>query len=143
MAMSTDKLPKNKFDEMLAQALKGHSEPLPSDFTNRMLRQISQIQQQRILAWVILQQRLALAACIVFGGVAIVAATIFPDITAAVFRSIAMSVTQQGEALTDRIPQAIRAFSSEWQSYMIFGAALGFAVYSFVELFLRDGLRIA
>jgi len=141
--MSTDKLGENKFDEMLGQALKRHSESVPVDFTNRMLRQIRYAQQQRILARVILQQRLALAACIVFSGIAIVVATIFPDIAAAAFRNLAIGLTQQGQTLINRIPQAIRAFSSEWQSYTILGAVSGFAAYSLVELFIGDRVTIA
>jgi len=141
--MSIDKLSQDRFDEMLRQTLKGHSEPVPADFTNRMLRQIIEAQERKILARVVLQERLALAGCIIFSGIVIVAATVFPDIVAAVFRGIATSVTQQGEALTNRIPQTIRAFSSEWQFYTVLGGVLGFAIYSFVELLLGNDLTIA
>jgi len=141
--MSTDKLAQDRFDEMLRQALKGHSEPVPADFTNMMLRQIIDAQERRILARVVLQERLTLAACIVFGSIAIVAATVFPDIVAAVFRGIATSLTQQGEALTNKVPLAIRAFCSEWQFYTVLGGVLGFAIYSFVELLLGNDLTIA
>lgn len=138
--MPTDKL-KDRFDQRLMKALQRHSEPVPADFANRMLRQIRKAQERKILARVVLQERLALAGCIIFSSVVIIAATVFPDIAAAVFRCIAVNVTQQTEALTDRIPQTIRAFSSEWQSYTILGGVLVFAVYSFVELFLGNGLR--
>ena len=141
--MSTDKLSKDKFNEMLGQALKGHSEPVPADFTNRMLRQLREAQERKILARIVLQERLALAGCIIFGSVAIIAATAFPDIAIAVFRSIVVSVTQQGEVLVDRIPQTIKSFSSEWQFYTILAGVVGFAVYSFVELLLGNGLRTA
>jgi len=141
--MSTDKLSKDKFNEMLGQALKGHSEPVPADFTNRMLRQLRETQEQKILARIVLQERLALAGCIIFGGVAIIAATAFPGIAAAVFRSIVVSVTQQGEVLVDRIPQTIKAFRGDWQFYTLLVGVVGFAVYSFVELFLGNGLRTA
>jgi len=140
--MSTDKLAENKFNEMLGQALRGHSEPLPADFTNRMLRQLREAQEQKILARIVLQERLALAGCIIFGSVAIIAATVFPDIATAVFRSIVVSVTQQGEVLVDRIPQTIKAFRGEWQLYTILGALFGFAAYSLVELFIGDRVTI-
>lgn len=140
--MSTDKLSKDKFNEMLGQALKGHSEPVPADFTNRMLRQIREAQEQKILAHIILQERLALAGCIIFGGVAIIAATVFPDIATAVFRSVVVSVTQQREVLVDRIPQTIKSFSSEWQFYTLLAAVFGFAAYSLVELLIGDRVTI-
>jgi len=140
--MSTDKLAQDRFDQMLGQALKRHCEPVPGDFTNRMLRQIKEAQQQRILAMVILQQRLALAACFVFGGIVIVAATVFPDIAASVIRSVTVNVTGRAESLIDRIPQTIKAFSGEWQFYTILGAVSGFAIYSLVELFIGDRVTI-
>jgi len=140
--MSIDKLNKDKFNEMLGQALKEHSEPVPADFTNRMLRQLREAQEQKILARIVLQERLALAGCIIFGGVAIIAAAVFPDIAIAVFRSIVVSVTQQGEVLADRIPQTIKSFSSEWQFYTLLGAVFGFAAYSLVELFIGDRVTI-
>ena len=139
--MFTNKQAENKFDEVLGQALKEHSEPVPADFTNRMLRQIREAQELEILAKVVLQERLALAGCIIFSSVAIVAAILFPDTIAAVFRSIAAGATQQGEALTEKIQQTIRAFSTEWQTYTILAGALGFAVYSLIELFLDKGLK--
>ncbi|MFQ6036445.1 MAG: hypothetical protein ACE5NM_11470 [Sedimentisphaerales bacterium] len=140
--MPTDKLSEDKFDEMLGQALKGHSVAVPADFTNRMLRQLREAQEQKILARIVLQERLALAGCIIFGSVAIIAATVFPDIATVVFRSIVVSVTQQQKVLVDRIPQAIKAFRGDWQFYTILGAVSGFAVYSLVELFIGDRVTI-
>jgi len=94
------------------------------------------------LARIVLQERLALAGCIIFGSVAIIAATAFPDIATAVFRSIVVSVTQQGEVLVYRIPQTIKAFRGDWQLYTILGAVFGFAAYSLVELFIGDRVTI-
>ena len=140
--MPTDKLSEDKFNEMLGQALKRHSEPVPADFTSMILTQLRQAQQRKILARVVLQERLALAGCIIFGSVAIIIATAFPDIAAAVFRSIVISVTLYGQVLVGRIPQTITAFRSDWQFYTLLVAVCGFAVYSLVELFVGDRLSI-
>ncbi len=128
-------------DQFLAETLKRHLEPTPPYFTGMILKQIKKVQQQKILAGVILQERLALAGCVLFSCAAIAIALLFTDTTAIVFRSLAVSVTQQGTAFTDRIPQTIKALGANWQSYAIFAGALGFAVYNLVELFLDDSLK--
>jgi hypothetical protein len=92
---------------------------------------------------VVLQERLALAGCIVFGTAAIVAAAAFPDSIAAVFQSIAGSFTERGGALVDRIPQAIETVRGQWQLYTVLAAMAGFAVYSLVDLLAGDRLRTA
>ena len=133
----------DKFDQMLGRALQKHSEPVPADFTERMLRQIKEAQEQRILARVVLQERLALAGCVVLGAAAIVAVVSFPGAVAAVLGSIAGSFTEQSGALIGKIPQTIEAVRGEWQFYAVMGAVFGFAVYSLVDLLLGDRLRIA
>jgi hypothetical protein len=73
--MSAEK--REKFDKILYQALKRHSEPVPADFAGRMLRQIREAENRRILARVVMEERLALAGCIVLGIMAIVAVVVF------------------------------------------------------------------
>ena len=119
--------------------MRGSSEPpfLPpaggkgADFTNRILRQIEKAEQQRILAQVVLQERLALAGCIALGIIAIVVAAVFPG--------IATSFTKQIGSLSDKIPQAIEAVSNEWQLYMtVFVGVFGFAVYTLLDSLVGD-----
>ncbi|MFZ2148271.1 MAG: hypothetical protein WAV28_13725 [Sedimentisphaerales bacterium] len=133
----------DKFEEMLGRALRSSSEPVPDDFSQRMLGRIRQAQEQKILAHVILQERLALAGCIVFGAAAIIAVLAFPETLAGVFQSIAGSFTQRGGALVDRIPQTIEAVRGQWQLYTGLAVMAGFAVYSLVDLFAGDKLRMA
>ena len=133
----------DKFDEMLGRALRSSSESVPADFTETMLRQIRQAEEQKILARVVLQERLALAGCIVFGAAAIVAVAAFPDHIAAVFQSIAGNFTERGGALVDRIPQTIETVRGQWQLYTVLAAVAGFAVYSLVDLLAGDKLRTA
>ncbi len=142
--MSVDK--EDKFDEMLGRALRGSPEPpfLPpaggkgADFTDRMLRQIREAEEQRILARVVLQERLALAGCIVLGIIAIVVAVVFPGIATSFTKQIGGFSAGCLTAL-DKIPQAIEAVSNEWQLYMtVFVGVFGFAVYSLLDLLVGD-----
>jgi len=131
---------------MLSQALQRHSEPVPAGFTAMVLRQLREAQEQRILARVVLQERLALAACITLAGLIIVIAAVFPEIAAAAFRGITTSLTGQGENFIDSIPQAVKALSGQWSAiggYSILVAVFCFAVYSLVELLVGDKATIA
>jgi hypothetical protein len=143
----TDKLNEDKFDGMLGRALQSHSEPVPADFTERTLRRVEEAEQQRILARVVWQERLALAGCIAAGVLAIVAVVVFPDRIAGVLRSIAGGFTEQGKALVDKMTPTIDIeavsgeVSSKWQFYTVLGLVFGFAVYSLVDMLLGDRLR--
>ena len=108
-----------------------------------MIRRIRQAEEQKILAHVVLQERLALAGCIVFGAAAIVAVVAFPGAIAAVFQNAAGSFTARGGALVDRIPQTIETVRGQWQLYTVLAAMAGFAVYSLVDLLADDRLRTA
>ena len=127
--MSADRL-EERFDEMLGRALRKPPVPVPDDFTNRMLRRVREEQERRILARVIMEERLVLAGCIVLGVITVIVATVFP--------SIAGSFTKQAEAFIDKIPQTIEAVSGQWQFYTVIAGAFGFAVYSLVDLLVGD-----
>ena len=141
--MSINSQNQDKFDRFLGRALRRHSEPVEPDFTGMTLRRIKQAEEQRILARIVLQQRLALAGCIALGGIAIVVAVAFGDIAAAAFRSIAASLSGQRGAFADGVPQVIKAFRGDWPFYTILGAVSVFAAYSLVELLVGHRLRAA
>lgn len=128
--MSADKL-ENKFDEMLRKDLRKHTEPVPADFTERISRQIRELEEQKILARVILQERLALAGCIGVVVIAIVGAVVFPN--------IADSFTEQVMAFVNKTAKIIEAAIYDWQFYMVFVAVFGIAVYGLVDLLVGDG----
>ena len=143
--MVAGKLNEDKFDEILGQSLRRHSEPVPAGFTERMLSQIEEAEQQKILARVIWQERLALAGCIVFGALAAIGVTVFPGRIAGVLRGIATGFTERGGAVVDGIGQtiSIETVRSEWQLYAILALVLGFAAYSLVDMLVGDRLRTA
>ena len=132
--MTADK--EDKFDEMLGRALRRHSEPVPADFTERILRQITKAEEQRILARVVMEERVALAGCVVLGIAVIIVAAVFPDITA--------SLTGQMKVHIDKITHtitavSIKAVNLEWQFYYtVFMGVFGLAVYSLLDLLVAD-----
>lgn len=119
------------------------SQAVPVDFTRRMLRQIRQAEEQKILARVVLQERLALAGCFALGAAAIIAMAVFPDTITAVFNSIVRSFTAQSSALVNRIPQSITTVQDQWQLYTVLAVMAGFAAYSLVDLLAGDRLKTA
>ncbi|MBC8470458.1 MAG: hypothetical protein H8D56_13385 [Planctomycetes bacterium] len=140
--MLADRLNKDdKFDEMLGRTLRSSSQAVPSDFTRKMLSQIRQAEEQKILARVVLQERLALAGCFALGAAAIIAMVVFPDTITAVFHSIVGSFTAQSSTLVSRIPQSINTVRDQWQLFTILAAMLGFAVYSLLDLMAGDRLK--
>ena len=145
--MQRNKPNEDKFDQMLGRALQRHSEPVPADFTERMLRRIEEAEERQVLARVVLQERLTLAGSIILGAAAIVVVVFFPGRITGIFGSIAGSFTgsftQQTGALIGRIPQAIEAVRGQWQFYTVAGAVFWFAVYSLADLLLGDRLPIA
>lgn len=140
--MLADRLNKDdKFDEILGRTLRSSSESVPTDFTERMLVRIRQADERKILARVILQERLALAGCIVFAVAVVVAIIAFPGALAVFFQNAAGSFTGRGGALIDRIPQTVETVLSQWQVYTVLAAMAGFAVYSLIDLLAGDRLR--
>lgn len=139
------KLNDDKFDEMLGESLRRHSEPVPAEFTERMLRQIEEAEQRQILARVVLQERLSLVGCIVFGILTAVGVTVFPGRIAEMLRSIAANFTERGGAYIEGIGQSIpiENVRSEWQLYIILVLVLGFAAYCVVDMLVGDRLRTA
>ena len=143
--MVPSSLNEDKFDEMLGQSLRRHSEPVPADFTAKMLRQVREVQEQEILARVVLQERLSLAGCIVFGVLAFVGITVFPGRIVGILRSIMAGFTERGGAVVDGIGRTIsmETIKSEWQMYTILALVLGFALYCVVDMLVGDRLRTA
>ncbi len=128
--MSVDKLKQDKFDEMLGQRLREHTEPVSADFTDRILRRIKEDQQQKILARVVMEERVALAGCVALGIITIIVTAAFPGIAA--------NFTKQVDVFINKISQTIEAVNYEWRFYMAFVGVFGFAVYSLVDLLVSD-----
>ena len=53
----------DNFDGMLADALQKHTEPVRPGFTDKILKQVDTLEQQKLLARIVMQERLALTGC--------------------------------------------------------------------------------
>ncbi len=141
--MPTDRLNEHEFDKMLGRALRSSSQPVPADFTQRMLKRLRQSEEQRILARIVLQERLALAGCIVLVVAVLVGGLLLPDVAAESLHRAARAFAQQGHAFIEEIPQAVEAIRGQWQWCLALVAAVGFAVYSLAGLWLGKRLWTA
>ncbi|MHC4154570.1 MAG: hypothetical protein ACYST6_06570 [Planctomycetota bacterium] len=126
--MTADRL--NSFDENLRRALKSHSEPAPPDFTGRVLNQVRAFEEKRILARVVLQERLALAGSIILAIVTIIVAVALP--------AIAGRLTEQAETFAHTTSRALEILTSQWQLCTAFTAAFVLAVYCLVDSLVTD-----
>jgi len=133
--MPTDRLSERDFDRLLGRHLRSSSEAVPVDFTDRMLRQIRQSQERKILARIVLQERLALAGCIALVVAAVVAPMLLTDSVAGALLGKAAGFTDQWRTFLDKIPSALDAVLGQWQLYGVLAGVLAFAAYSFTELF--------
>lgn len=140
--MLTDRVNKdNEFDEMLGRTLRSSSQAVPADFTRKMIERLRKVEEQKILARVVLQERLALAGCFVVGAVAIIVMAAFPDAITAVFNSIVGGFARGGDALFERMPKTIETVRDKWQLYTVLAAMAGFAVYSLIDLLAGGRLK--
>ena len=124
--MSINNLDRENFDERLRQALQAYSVPTDSDFTRKISSRIRKAQEQKILARVIIQERLALGVCIGLFIITIAAAVILSTFTS--------DLANQLIAVIYKISQTIETINYEWLLYIVFPAVLGFVVYSFMDL---------
>ncbi len=140
--MAANSRNEDRFDKMLGESLRRHSEPVPADFTERMLERVRDVEEQMILAQVVWRERLALAASIILGGAAVVGAVFFPGRIVVMLRRIGGDLAGYGGGLVDRVPQAAEAVGGEWQFYAVLAVVLAFAVYCLVDLLVGDRLRM-
>ena len=120
----------DSFDKALAKALKSHTGPVPYNFTEQVLEQIRREQEQKILARVVLQERLALAGCIVLGLITI--------IVLATSSNVAVDFTELMRTSINKANETAAFIISQWQSIAAFGVAMGFILYSFIRFRVVD-----
>lgn len=127
--MATNRMDDN-FDKALAKELKSHTGPVPYNFTERVLEQIRKEQEQKVLARVVLQERLALAGCIMLGVIMIVV-----WVTSA---NAALDFTELMRTSINKANDTMMFVVSQWQSFAAFVVALGFILYSFIRFHVVD-----
>ena len=128
--MSADKLNEDKFDDMLGRSLRRHIEPVPDNFTARMLERVKGSEQQKILARVVMQERLALGGCIAMAVAVIVMAVVFPD--------VARVFVEKAGVFIERAGEAAEVMRGQWQFFAVLAGVMGFAAYNLVRTFVSD-----
>ncbi|MHC4213896.1 MAG: hypothetical protein ACYSWP_11040 [Planctomycetota bacterium] len=121
----------NRFDKILKTALRAHIEHVPADFADNVSRRVLALHEQKILAKIILQERLALAACITIPLAATVAIFAFPQILTTTWtglRNLFYAIAKQIALM----PQY------DWQFWAALVAVAGFAAYSVFDLLFAD-----
>lgn len=116
----------NRFDGMLKKGLHEHEQPVPADFTMKVLRRIWQEQEKEILNRVVFQERLALAGCIFLGGTVIVLAVLFA--------SFGSDLIKQIWDFSNKILQTGQAVNGRGQLYIVLLLAFTVAAYSLLEV---------
>jgi len=132
--MLIDRFNQDNFDEVLERAVQRHSEPVPADFTEGVLRRIKEAEQQKVLARVVLQERLALTGSIVLGSVCILVMVVFSSYVTTLLQMFGNGFVNQGRALINKAPEIIGVISRERQFFVVLAAVFGFAVYGLVDL---------
>jgi hypothetical protein len=120
--MLTDKSNcEDAFDKMLKSGLKKHIEPDRPDFKEGLLRQIETRRQQKILAEIVFEERLALAGCIILPLAAVITFLFFPEIPRAVSGWV--------QSLFSISSQMVLSYVSEIQLWYVFIIITGIAIY--------------
>jgi hypothetical protein len=138
----SNKFNTGQFDKMLRQALKKHSEPVPADFTTRMMSNVEETSRQKMLAAVILRERLAIAACITVAVLTAVVAIGFPGVAAGVFDRVAAGLVDQSRAFIEGLPTTAKAVSGAWRFVAAIAAVVGFCIYGLIDSLFGDRLRL-
>ena len=124
--------PFSKFDQMLTDGLRRCEKTVSADFADKVVSGVQLQAQQRFLAKVILQERLALAGCIMIPIMAIAAILIFPQVIETLSERIMQLCSNIAQANIDTSRQF------EWQPMMVFAIAAAVALYGVFELFFAE-----
>lgn len=138
--MSESRRDDNPFDVMLAGAVKKHREPVPPDFTARVLQQIERADEKRLLSRVVRQERIALAACVAVAMGVVVVAGAFPGAAGWLFQHAVGAVTQQGTSAVGAVLQKAATLdlgSGFWLALIPVGV---FALYATLDAAFGDRL---
>jgi len=129
--MSADKSQfKDDFGKILATALAKQTTPVPDDFADNVLKKIQAAEQQNILSKIILQERLALAACIVLPLSVLVFILTFPEFV--------IKFSQQMVQICSTAVDTAMNTQFQWQSLIALAVAVAFAIYTFFDLLFAD-----
>ena len=120
----------NKFDAILSESLGSWQVDVPAGFIERTANRLADMQRQQILAKAVLQERLAIAGCVLLPMLAILVVWLFPAVPS-FFAGLV-------EIFTRGICQATGFLGHGWQLWAGTCLAVGVLVYSLVDI-LAEG----
>ena len=127
--METDNDKSNdRLDRTLKTALRNHKLPQRADFAENMLAKLTEQQQQKILARVILQERLALAGLILIPIAAVIMIFVFPEVLIGLSAWLGIQC--------EVIWQDVLTSTELWQLWTVGLLAIGAAVYGIIDMML-------
>jgi len=141
--MDANRLNEDNFDKMLGRALRSVSQSVPGNFTEKTLMRLRESERRRILARVVLQERLALAGCIALAAGLCTLVALYPDVILEAFEVFTGRVTMRGRLFVETVPQTIETVCGQWQLYAVLVGVSGFAIYGLAGLLLGDRLKVA
>ena len=119
----SSKINDQKLDSLLKDTLSKQTTSTPHDFTDRMMTQIRLEDQRKIIAQIVLKERLALAACIVFAIGTILAMIAFTQVPQRAIESL--------KIISGEIPAVLQAATAAWQILAAVIAILIFTIAPF------------
>lgn len=111
----------DKFDGFLADALQKHTEPVRPGFTDNILKQVDVIEQQKLLAKIVMQERIALAGCVTL-AISVISVLLFFGNDFAVILTKALQAAQN-----TTIP------SPNWEMILVVSIAIASVLYAFSD----------
>ena len=129
--MLADKSQNEKqFDRMLTDGLRRCEKTVSADFADKVLSGVQLRVQQKLLAKVVLQERLALAGCIM-ASIGAIAVIVF-------LQQITETLSGLMARLSGSIGQAIISGQFQWQPLMILAIVAAVAACGISELFFAE-----
>lgn len=116
----------DRLGKTLKTALRNHKLPQRADFAEKMLVKLTEQQQQKILAKVVFQERLALAGLILIPIAAVIMIFIFPDVL--------IGLSAWLGTRCDVLWQEALKSTQLWQLWTITLLAISAAVYSVIDM---------
>ena len=116
----------DKFDRVLRNNLRKYREPVRADFTGKVLKQLTTLQEQKILARIVLEERLVLAGCISLFVIIVTAIIYFG-------RDILRVLDLLANDLKETLINTSTAYSPDWQLILVITVTAGLVLYCFSD----------
>ena len=116
----------DKFDRMLRNNLREHQEPVKPDFTDKVLKQVAALQEQKILAKIVLEERVVLGGCI---SLFILIVTVIIYFGRDMLRALDLLANEIRGSMTN----TSTVYSLDWQLILVITVTMGLVLYCFYD----------